>query len=129
MYNHSDLVCNHCGELDNKANSDLILRVLNEFQLFVGHHRLVLNSVYRCKVHNRNLGSKDSSQHRLTLAIDLGCNSYTPEELHDKAVAFGKFQAIGIYSWGIHCDIRKIPLITWDKRSKERKELHKITSS
>lgn len=129
MFNHADLVCKHCGQLDNKANADLLLRVLNEFQLYVGHHRLILNSVYRCLIYNRVIGSKDTSQHVKVLAFDLKCNSYSSEELYDKAIKFGRFQAIGIYSWGLHCDIRKIPLITWDNRNKERKETHPLSSS
>lgn len=147
MFNHSDLVCKHCEKLGNNSNANKLLCNLNEFQTFLGPAHLIrINSAYRCKEYNRTIYKKiyrvaltkktmteaqvfrkaDSSQHPRNLAADIKILYYNPEMMRKRAKEFNRWHAIGIYSWGIHVDIRKIPIVTWDNRPEKRKKLFKI---
>ena len=85
--------------------------------------KIVINSAYRCKKHNRSIGSKDTSQHVLGKASDIVIEGFTPDEVYDviqnlrrnpmlKGV---KFQGIGRYNTFTHVDLRKY-YSTWDYR-------------
>ena len=84
---------------------------------------ITINSAYRCKKHNRSIGSKDTSQHVLGKAADITIKHFTPDEVFDviqnlrrnpmlKGV---KFQGIGRYNTFTHVDLRKY-YSTWDYR-------------
>lgn len=69
-----------------------------------------VNSGLRCSQHNRNEGGVSNSQHLYGTAVDLGrpsgVTSAKMAEVAEKVM--GNTGGIGIYSWGIHIDTRKI---------------------
>tara|TARA_Y100000758_G_scaffold285077_1_gene234954 strand:+ start:258 stop:668 length:411 start_codon:yes stop_codon:yes gene_type:complete len=63
-----------------------------------------INSGIRCRVHNRSIGSKDTSSHIKGLAADVACTSM--EERHNLLEIFLKhFKRVGIHKVFIHVDV------------------------
>lgn len=80
---------------------------------------LKVNSGFRCLVHNRTVGSNDSSQHTVGRAADLRPpDGMTPGELAALAERIPAFRGIGIYDTFVHVDVRPGPISRWDYRSK-----------
>ena len=87
------------------------------------HEPININSAYRCKKHNRSIGSKDTSQHVLGKAADITIKHFTPDEVFDviqnlrrnPMIKGVKFQGIGRYNTFTHVDLRKY-YSTWDYR-------------
>ena len=76
---------------------------------------LRLSSGFRCITHNREEGSRDTSQHVIGKAADVITPSgYTPDEFY--AMAESLFQGVGRYPWGLHVDVRNGISARWDKR-------------
>lgn len=96
----------------------LLLTKLDEFRVLV-NCPVYLSNAFRCRVHNRFVGSGDGSQHPLGLAADIRqVHSYSIEDMVTIAKEVG-FDGIGYYDWGIHVDVRNLggkPDIVFDKR-------------
>jgi uncharacterized protein YcbK (DUF882 family) len=76
---------------------------------------VIIHCACRCLNKNREVGSKDSSQHIRGLAVDF----HIPDVPNDKiAYKLGKKMGnrggIGIYGWGVHADVRH-SCARWDK--------------
>lgn len=87
--------------------SPALLRVLDQIREHYGKPCRV-NSGIRCKQHNRNVGSEDTSQHVCGTAADIATiEGTTPAEMAKYAeTLLPNSGGIGIYSWGIHVDVR-----------------------
>ncbi len=101
----NEFSCKHCGKL--KINPHLI-ELLEQLRYNIGGYPLYINSVYRCEIHNKNVGGVENSQHVQENAAGISC---------PKQLSFGEFKwyvdqlpfdGIGIYedSNFIHVDIR-----------------------
>jgi uncharacterized protein YcbK (DUF882 family) len=81
---------------------------------------ITINCAFRCPVHNRAIGSEDSSEHPKARAADLATpDGMTVDEFADLAEAVPEFAqgGIGKYEWGIHVDVRlEAQPARWDKR-------------
>ncbi len=66
---------------------------------------ITVNSGYRTPEHNGRVGGSPGSQHLYGRAADIVITGLTPERMADMADKAG-FDGIGIYSWGIHVDVR-----------------------
>lgn len=101
---HGDGCCN--GGVD-KINP-ILLEKLDKLREMVGG-ALELSCAYRCPIHNEEVGGVPNSQHVLGNGADVQTPNYrwcsTPEELAWYCEKVG-FDAIGIYSWGCHVDVR-----------------------
>lgn len=104
----------------NKHNfemSDEVLDNLNmlavQLEIIRAHFNapVTINSGYRNLEYNRNIGSKDNSQHVLGTAADIVVKDFTPDEVAD-AVEFLimtgmlKEGGVGRYNTFTHYDIR-----------------------
>ena len=70
---------------------------------------LVLSCGYRCPAHNAEVGGVSNSQHIYGTAADVQCpDGVMLQTLYDAAVTAGA-DGIGIYSWGVHVDVRGYP--------------------
>lgn len=70
-----------------------------------------INSGYRNLEYNRNIGSKDTSQHVLGTAADIVVEGYTPDEVADAlefliSTGMLKEGGVGRYNTFTHYDIR-----------------------
>jgi len=69
----------------------------------------------RCLKHNREIGSKDSSQHPKCKAIDFHVKGVEHQEVYDYIHKYIEVCGLGIYNWGIHLDCRG-SIARWDRR-------------
>ena len=97
----------YCNGYPAEISMDMV-RNADEIRHRIGKP-LSVNSGLRCPTHNKNEGGVSNSQHLYGTAVDLGCpGGITPVEM--AAIAedvMGNTGGIGIYSWGIHIDVRK----------------------
>lgn len=80
---------------------------------------MVVHSVNRCKVHNKNEKGSKGSQHIKGKAIDFHIDRIDIKELHKRMLGMfrkGEIRNLGLYDWGVHVDIRKRKHF-WDKRT------------
>jgi len=67
---------------------------------------IIVNSGFRCAVHNRAVGGSTNSQHCKGLAADIRSNSLSPEELARLALEIPLLKGVGLYSTFVHVDRR-----------------------
>ena len=84
---------------------------------------LYMTNAYRCKPHNRDVGSSDTSQHPLGKATDLKTKKYTARELSviiEDLIKSEKIKegGLGIYNTFTHYDTRGVRAI-WSKTTKK----------
>ena len=95
-----EMSCPHCGEYYHCERSfDQVQRLRN----LLGKG-LSLNSVHRCRVHNRFVGGALNSMH-LRVALDMRIGNHNPGQLFKLAQASG-FTTFGFYGSFLHTDIR-----------------------
>ena len=93
--------CRHCKKL--KLDINLLLK-LEELRAKTGP--LIINSGYRCPVHNRNVGGASASQHLKGTAADIrGVNS-SPNIVHSHANKIFPNGGVGKYNTFTHVDVR-----------------------
>ena len=71
--------------------------------------KLIINSGFRCLKHNREIHSKDTSQHPRGTAVDVKRpDNVDIKELTRAALSISEFKKGGIiiYWWGLHLDTR-----------------------
>lgn len=113
-FNEREFVCHCCGELVLDSELVICLQMLRDL---LGEP-ITVNCGYRCLKHNRELGSKDTSQHRLGKAADITAKNKTPGEVARKASEIPKFKCggIGVYNTFTHLDIRENGPARWGKK-------------
>lgn len=67
---------------------------------------ITINSGYRCKTHNKNVGGVSNSQHLKGKATDIVVKGVKPTEVAQYAESIG-VRGIGLYNWGVHIDTRE----------------------
>jgi uncharacterized protein YcbK (DUF882 family) len=103
-FNRAEFACS-CGCGFDAVDIDLLSAaelVCEEFGPVIVH------CACRCITYNREIGSKDTSQHPKAKAIDFHINGVEPEKIAywlDKK--FPDSCGIIIYNWGVHFDIRQ----------------------
>ena len=111
-----EIACKHCKTFFFTPNSKKFLTIMDHF--FTRNGKQKINSWYRCPAHHlaekeKEIGRKLTesekksalqSGHVQLVAIDLGGKD--PERLFLRAAAFGEFNGIGLYPWGIHIDMK-----------------------
>ena len=98
-----------CGCGAKNINHDLV-KILEKIREHYGKP-VRINSGVRCKTHNARVGGAANSQHLSTYgtAADIGTISGTTPRAMAAYVEtlMPNTGGIGIYSWGIHVDVRK----------------------
>ncbi|WP_288954920.1 D-Ala-D-Ala carboxypeptidase family metallohydrolase [uncultured Polaribacter sp.] len=100
-----------CEMPDNVLeNVKLLAENLQMLRMFI-KQPIKVNSAYRCLSHNKNIGSKDTSQHVLGKAADIVVNELKPNEVADIAEqlmdkGLFKMGGVGRYNTFTHVDIR-----------------------
>lgn len=114
-FSRNEFICK-CGECGHDNVDVELLDWLEEIRRHYDK-AVHIHCANRCLEHNRNVGSKDTSQHVLSKAVDFHITGVEPEEIatwiNDNLCPDSG--GIGIYTWGVHLDRRK-NRARWDNR-------------
>jgi zinc D-Ala-D-Ala carboxypeptidase len=92
-FSPQEMACRHCGELKLSRRAMDKLSALREYT----GAPFIINSAYRCKVHNASLpGASPASQHLQGKAFDVSMANHDPVRFHTSAQQLG-FGGIGTY--------------------------------
>lgn len=93
-----------------------LVKVLQKIRSWFGKP-VTINSAYRTEAHNRAVGGSPTSQHLYGLAVDIVVKGKSPKEVARLVEAvLGSRGGIGLYSWGVHVDVRA-KRSRWDSTS------------
>lgn len=90
-FSEREMACNCCGQLPRDGIDQKLYDVLDQIRIMVGKP-LYLNSVYRCPIHNAEVGGVPNSQHVLGTAADIDATDIGVDELADICE-----QALGLF--------------------------------
>ena len=109
-FDSSEFACKcGCGGLNNGIGINTRLVDVLERMRQLCASPLELSCAYRCRTHNAEVGGVYNSQHIYGIAADVQTpEGFTPEELYVIAEQAGA-DGIGLYSWGVHVDVRGYP--------------------
>ena len=107
---------------DVLENIKLLAIQLQAIRDYVGK-AITINSAYRCKEHNKNVGGSKRSQHLLGKAADIKIKDFTPNEVWDivenmltnEMLCSFYIGGLGRYNTFTHLDIRE-DKARWDFR-------------
>ena len=103
-----------CPCCDKGAVNSKVHKALNKARAIAGVP-FVLNSAYRCKKHNAEVGGSETSSHMARYAVDIKCdNSPNRYKILGGLLTAG-FNRIGIADSFIHADMdpKKSPEVVW----------------
>ena len=69
-FSKEEMACKHCGALPPNGMSNMLMDGLEELRRRIGKP-VIINSGYRCSVHNKECGGVYNSQHVLGTAADI----------------------------------------------------------
>jgi len=69
-FREAEFACNHCGALPPGGMDGELIATLQAIRSHYGVP-VIINSGYRCRVHNANVGGAPNSQHRFGKAADF----------------------------------------------------------
>ncbi len=106
-FRHAEMQCKHCGL--NECTPEL-LAALEAFRALVGKP-VIVDSAYRCPVHNAKVGGAKSSQHLSGMAADIRVKGMTPAALEAIARRVPAIKGIGRadHQGYLHIDVREHP--------------------
>lgn len=104
-----------------RYGADLDLFLLLEELRSIFDKPIKINSAYRCLKHNRDIGSKDTSQHIKGTAADIVIKGISIKKVQQilKEKYWGKDKLItglGLYKTFTHVDVREGNPAFWDNR-------------
>lgn len=103
-FNRSEFAC-RCGCGFNTVDHEL-LSVLEEMRMYY-LRPVFINSACRCLEHNREVGSKDTSQHVRARAADVRVEGVEPPQVQSYLQAIYPYvYGIGAYTTFTHIDTR-----------------------
>jgi hypothetical protein len=102
FFKYSEFDCK-CGCGENLMNA-LVMYKLDRARA-MANVPFVINSGYRCKTHNKNVGGSPTSSHVKGLAVDIATEFGEDRYLILKALFFYGFTRIGIAKGFIHADL------------------------
>ena len=95
--------CKHCGKV--KLDIDLLVK-LEELRKVVGNRAIVINSGYRCPIHNKNVGGAPGSQHMKGTAADIRVIGMSTNLVYKHANEVFSNGGVGKYNTFTHVDVR-----------------------
>jgi uncharacterized protein YcbK (DUF882 family) len=119
-FSRREFACNCCGLCNVAPQLVVALQILRHR---LGRPIRVLSGC-RSEAHNRAVRGSRNSQHltsitRQSMAADIKILGVAPEELARAAAEIEEFRkgGIGVYSWGVHADVRDAPRpVRWGKK-------------
>jgi len=110
--------CRHCGKL--KLNINLLLK-LEVLRKQTGP--LIINSGYRCPIHNKNVGGITNSEHLKGNAADLNAPNMKPRDVY--LIADKMFNGVGKYNTFTHVDVG-VNHFRWNNSNEEVLEVGRL---
>ena len=113
-----EFACKCCGDL--RISTELVI-LLDNIREALGMP-LVVNSGYRCRLHNEEVGGSPSSSHLKGLAVDLKVPTSRIRFLLLRALLSSGIERIGLGKDFIHVDLDpdKPPKVAWHYEEKWR---------
>ena len=125
-FKDKEFACRCCGELPPFARENieaLVRNVLDPVREKLGKP-IQVNSGYRCKNHNLEVGGVKNSQHLVGEAADIAPvhgAGFTVQELADAIKENGRFDQMIVYPGFVH--------VSWKRNGQNRKQvLRKVTN-
>ena len=88
--------------------SEELVKILQAIREHFGKP-VIVSSGYRTPGYNKSVGGATYSQHLYGTAADICISGIKPKDMADYAeTLLPNTGGIGIYSWGIHVDVRKV---------------------
>ena len=108
-FRESEFTCNHCNTMEGHEVPQELLAMLEDVREHFGGGPVTINSGYRCKTHNDNLGSSDGSWHRYHTAgegaADIVISGVAPSTVYQYLVQrYPDRCGIGRYDSFTHLD-------------------------
>lgn len=85
-------------------------KLVNILQAIRNHfgQPITINSGFRTASHNKKVGGAAQSQHLYGMAADIVVAGVSPQLVADYAEKLlPNYGGIGVYSWGVHIDVRE----------------------
>lgn len=98
--------CSYPDCIDTKVSAVLI-GALQTLRRNIGSP-IKVHSGYRCIQHNKDVSGTTKSKHLEGIAADISSANIHPGKLYSEAKRIDTFSkgGLGLYSWGIHTDVR-----------------------
>ncbi|MFW6311222.1 MAG: YcbK family protein [Nanoarchaeota archaeon] len=113
----TEFECTHSKHRHVQVDSKLVEK-LEKLREKLGNKRILINSAYRCKERNKQVGGALNSQHLKGKAVDISLRNQDLdiEDIAKLAKEVG-FKGIGLYNTFIHVDVRDSnSVVIWDNR-------------
>lgn len=113
--------CGFC-DVDEK-----LLKTAESVREIIGNKPMKVHCVLRCKLHNKDVGGVEGSQHTKGKAMDFHCKRLPHEDVFKKILNAHKsgklpfLRGVFLYDWGVHIDVRDDVFRSKDYRTKEVK--------
>ena len=120
-FDYDDFACACCERLKLTDRFYKHIELLEKVRAEYGKPMLI-NSGYRCSVHNQAVGGAVKSQH-LIFATDIrpemgrDDDEYLQNVLRIEDISMNYFKGIGLYNTFVHVDLRTGKPAFWDKRT------------
>ena len=98
FFTRNELKCK-CG-CDTCEMDEDFMQMLDIIRFRIGKP-IILNSAYRCCIHNENQGGVKDSPHVLGLAVDVKCSGHEAYDILTEAIAL-EIKGVGISQKGSH---------------------------
>lgn len=106
-FRESEFTCNHCNSLDGLTVPQALLAVLEDVRTYFGNAPVTINSGYRCKMHNTNVGGATNSRHMHADAADITVAHTSPNDVMNYLDAkYPDKYGVGNYGSFTHIDVR-----------------------
>lgn len=111
-FNPREFACKCCGHINFTKQSVDAWDKIQEFREIV-KVPVVINSAYRCKAHNANVGGSPKSMHLEGMAFDIRITPRLPRHIINDAARKVGFTGFGNYNTFVHVDTGRAR--SWDK--------------
>ena len=103
----TEFMCNHCNLIPYGKPPVKLVMWLEDIRSHFGGRPVIINSAYRCEVHNSNVGGAKGSQHLTADATDFYVKDVSPADVYVYAdQLIGDEGGVGKYNTFTHIDCR-----------------------
>ncbi len=107
-FSNGEFRCRHCRKLPSGGMDYALLILLERIRKEAGDKPVIVNSGYRCLIHNIACGGAQESQHLYGRAADIRIPGMSTQELYAICDKLNPYGGVGIYirQGFVHVDVR-----------------------